>query len=305
MTMAWYSEIYQKTAIIVLGIIFFAGLIVYRYRKTSPYFIVAWASIKSWIIVAPILFILFGLPDPWPLVFFSFIAIAGAKVFFQIMGMYSMTSFVTTCYLGILGLALCCWYDNLAMYNNMPMIVLGCSFMVPILSNSYRKMIQYISITLLGFIFLGWSFLHLGLIWKLPNGMYQVMYLIILTEFCDNTILALSGTMGGRKIFRNINPKRTLPATLVSVGATMLLALGMRYLLPDSNEKYWLASGLVASLGGMFGDLVMTVIRRDAGVRIVGQFIAGRGDFLNRMDRLIFVAPLYYYTMLLIQKTGW
>jgi phosphatidate cytidylyltransferase len=44
----------------------------------------------------------------------------------------------------------------------------------------------------------------------------------------------------------------------------------------------------------------MSAIRRDAGVRIVGPFILGRGDFLHRMDRLIFVAPIYYYLMLAI-----
>ena len=71
----------------------------------------------------------------------------------------------------------------------------------------------------------------------------------------------------------------------------------MRNLLPDQSEKYWLASGLIAGLGGGFGDIVMTVIRRDLGIRDYGVFILGRGDFLNRMDRLIFVCPIYYYVM--------
>jgi phosphatidate cytidylyltransferase len=79
---------------------------------------------------------------------------------------------------------------------------------------------------------------------------------------------------------------------------TILLAYGMRYLLPNSSEKYWLASGLVASFGGVLGDMVMTVVRRDAGVKIVSGFIIGRGDFLHRVDRLILVAPIYYFVML-------
>jgi phosphatidate cytidylyltransferase len=74
-------------------------------------------------------------------------------------------------------------------------------------------------------------------------------------------------------------------------------------LLPDGSEKYWLVSGLIASLGGVVGDLVMSVVRRDLGVRIMGAFILGRGDFLHRMDRLIFVAPIYYYIMQFLQNT--
>jgi phosphatidate cytidylyltransferase len=71
----------------------------------------------------------------------------------------------------------------------------------------------------------------------------------------------------------------------------------MRHLLPAGAEKFWLVSGLIAGIGGGFGDLVMTVIRRDLGIRDYGVFIIGRGDFLQRMDRLIFVAPIYYYVM--------
>jgi phosphatidate cytidylyltransferase len=78
---------------------------------------------------------------------------------------------------------------------------------------------------------------------------------------------------------------------------TIFLAGSMRFLLPDGSEKYWLASGLVAALGGFLGDLVMTAVRRDAGMKTVGPFILGRGDFLHRVDRLIFVAPIYYYVM--------
>ena len=81
------------------------------------------------------------------------------------------------------------------------------------------------------------------------------------------------------------------------IALTLFLAGGMRYLLPDGSDKYWLASGLVASLGGFIGDLVMTAVRRDAGMKTVGPFILGRGDLLHRVDRLIFVAPIYYYVM--------
>jgi phosphatidate cytidylyltransferase len=159
-------------------------------------------------------------------------------------------------------------------------------------------MIQYISITLLGFIFLGWSFMHLALILNFESGVYQVMYLIILTEFCDNTNLAISRYFKGPKIISEINSKRTWISTGISIFITIVLAWSMRHLLPNSSEKFWLASGIIASFGGVIGDMVMNVVRRDAGVKIVSGFILGRGDFLQRMDRLIFVAPIYYFVML-------
>ncbi len=294
---AWESHIYRQTVMIVLSIIFASGAIVFLFRKKNYYFVQAWASIKSWLIVAPLMFIVMGLPTPWPLIFLTLLAILGAKIFFQIMGMFHRSYFVLICYTGIIGLAACIYFDRPDIYNVMPMIVLATACLVPLVRNSYKRMIQYMSLTLLAFIFLGWSFMHLGLIMKFPNGIYQLMYLIILTEFCDNTNLAVGRYIGGWRMFPSINPRRTVGSTAVSILLTLFLAGSMRFLLPDGSDKYWLASGLIASLGGFLGDLVMTVVRRDAGMKTVGPFIIGRGDFLHRVDRLIFVAPIYYYVM--------
>lgn len=298
---AWHSPIYQQTALIVLAVLFAGSIINFLLRKKNQYSMVAWASIKSWLIFAPIMFGLMGLRYPIPFIALTLFAIFGAKTYFQIMGMFHKSYFVYICYAGILGLAACSYYDNLVAYNEMPMAVLGALCLVPLVQRDHKNMIQYISLSLLGFIFLGWSFMHLGLLLNFENGIYQVMYLIILTEFCDNTNLAISGYFRGEKILAEISQRRTLLSTLVSVLMTMILAYGMRHLLPDRGEKYWLAAGLVASFGGVIGDLVMAVFRKDAGVKVVGPFVLGRGDFLQRMDRLIFVAPIYYFVMLALK----
>ena len=298
---AWDSPVYQQTALIVVLVIFVSGIINFIFRKKYQYSMIAWASIKSWLFLAPLMFGLMDLRQPIPLVFLTLFAILGAKIFFQIMGMYHKSAFVYICYLGILGLAACAYYDNLVVYNEMPMLVLGLSCLVPLIQRDYKNMIQYISLTLLGFIFLGWSFMHLSLIFNFDNGIYQMMYLIILTEFCDNTNLAISRYFGGARILSEISQRRTYLSTAISIGLTIVLAYSMRHLLPDRGEQYWLASGLVASFGGVTGDLVMSVVRKDAGVKTVGVFILGRGDFLQRMDRLIFVAPIFYFVMLALR----
>ncbi len=297
----WGSEIYQKTVIWVLSILFVSGLIVFFLRKYSAYFEVSWASIKSWLIVAPILFLLMGLKAPIPMIVLTLLAVSGAKIFFQLMGMYHRSYFVFICYLGIVALGLAIHYERTDLYNLIPMVVLGISCLVPLVRNNYLRMIQYISLTNLAFVFLGWSFMHLGLIMQLEKGLYQLMYLLILTEFCDNTNLAVSRTFGKIKIFDGIDTKRTLESTGVAAVSTIALAFVMRFLLPDGSDVYWLTSGLVASFGGLIGDLVMTAVRRDAGIRVMGAFVLGRGDFLHRMDRLIFVAPIYYYVMLVLK----
>jgi phosphatidate cytidylyltransferase len=292
-----FDPIYQETVTIVLSVLFISGIVLFFLRESGFYFVSAWASIKSWLIAAPFLFLVFAIKDPGPLIVLTLIAIYGAKAFFQIIGMFHRSYFVMICYAGIIALGLSSYFEITQVYNVMPMIVLGACCLVPLVRNNYKRMIQYISITLLSFIFLGWSFMHLGLIYDLPSGIYQIMYLLILTEFCDNTNLAIGRYFKGFRLLPKVDPKRSLFSTAISIVLTMALAGAMRQLLPDRSEKYWLAAGLVASFGGILGELVMTVVRRDAGVKIVGPFILGRGDFLQRMDRLIFVAPIYYYVM--------
>ncbi len=296
---AWNSPIYQRTALIVLGVIFVSGLIVWFFREKNHYFVTSWASINRWLIAAPILFGLMGLPSPWPLIVLTIIAITGAKVFFHMIGMFQHSTFVLITYGGIFFLALGIHYRRDELYNLAPMLVLGTACMVPLVKNSWRNMVQYISLTLLTFIFLGWGFMHLALIMhRLPNGLYQAMYLIILTEVCDNTSLALSRHLGNMRLLPNLNPLRTVLSTVVAFLATLFVAAGMKFLLPDKSDIYWLTSGIIAGLVGVIGNLVLSAIRKDLGIKLVGPFILGRSDFLNRIERLIFTAPIYYYVMI-------
>ena len=76
----------------------------------------------------------------------------------------------------------------------------------------------------------------------------------------------------------------------------------MRDFLPDSTPKYWLTISLVAIVGGGLGGIVLSWIRRDLGLRETGAFIIGRGGVLDRIERLIFAAPIFYYVLQHIEK---
>ena len=87
----------------------------------------------------------------------------------------------------------------------------------------------------------------------------------------------------------------TLEGMIVAFVVTMLLAWGLRHLLPDRSERFWIAAGLVAAVFGRMGDLVINMIRRDLGIKNTGIFIIGRDGMLTRVDKMIFVGPMYFY----------
>jgi phosphatidate cytidylyltransferase len=296
-TTLWMDPLYRQTVYIVLGFLLLLAVPVFFIRNQSPHTQASWASIKSWLFAAPILLGFAGLPSPWPLVVLTITGMAGAKIFFQMMGMYHRSNFVWATYVGIICLAFAIHFDEVYLYNLAPMIFLGAICLIPLIRNSPKQMIQYLALTLVCFSFLGWSFMHLGWIWQLERGPFMVIYILVLTEVCDNLYLTLSRHVGKVKLFSRISPRRSLEAAIIAFAMTLLLAWSLRHLLPVRSEMFWIASGLCAAWGGSLGDLVLSVIRRDLGIKDVGPFIIGRGDLLSIMDRMIFVAPIYYYAM--------
>ncbi|MGE0762236.1 MAG: phosphatidate cytidylyltransferase [Bdellovibrionales bacterium] len=301
----WLDRIFVQTAVIMLSFLAVLTVFTFLLRNRLAAFTAGWASLKSWIFVAPLIFVGLALPDPWPLVGLTMVGIFSAKVFFQMVGIYHRSWFVWATYLFIFGLGYLVYVDNLELYNLSPMVFLGTIALIPLIRNSATNMIQYVALSLLSFIFWGWSLMHLGHLLMLERGPLIVLYLYILTEVSDNAALASSRLFGKHKLFDKISHRVTLEGLVISTIVALLVAWGFRHLLPDRSEKFWIAAGLIAAFVGRLGGLILSVIRRDLGIKNTGVFIIGRDDILSRTDKLIFVGPMYFYLYLWLQQVPW
>lgn len=300
----WNNPRYVETAALIIGSLLLLSVLVFFLKRKGPPYTSGWASLKSWLFVAPLLFAAFALPEPWPLLFVTWMGVLSAKSFFQMVGMYHRSWFVWVTYLFIFALGHMIYHgDFMNYYDLSPMIFLFVVALIPILRNSATHMIQYMALSLIAFIFWGWSYMHMARLLMVPGGELMVIYLYLLAEVSENTSWAVSKLFGKHKPFSRISSKVTVEGMLVAFLVTMLLAWGLRHLLPDRSEKFWIAAGLVAAVFGRMGDLIINVIRRDLGIKNTGIFIIGRDGILTRAEKLIVIGPMYYYIYIYLQQT--
>lgn len=298
----WNNPRYVETAALIIGALALLSLVMFFLKRKGAPYTSAWASLKSWLFVAPLLFAAFALPKPWPLVFATWMGVLSAKSFFRLVGMYHRSWFVWVTYLAIFALGHIINYGQLEFYNLSPMIFLFVICLIPILRNSATHMIQYLALSLIAFIFWGWSYMHMGRLLTFDGGELMVLYLYLLAEVSENSSWAVSKLWGKYKPFSRITSKVTLEGMLVALLVTMLCAWGLRHLLPDRSERFWIAAGLVAAIFGRMGDLIINVFRRDLGIKDTGIFIIGRDGVLTRVDKLIFIGPMYFYLYIYLQQ---
>ena len=114
------------------------------------------------------------------------------------------------------------------------------------------------------------------------------------------------GTLFGKhKLCPIISPKKTVEGligglVLAVVGMVvygLILQFGFKF---KVNYFYVVIYGLLGALGGVFGDLSFSVIKRQTGIKDYGHLIPGHGGILDRFDSVIVVAPLVEALLLLM-----
>lgn len=291
----WENDIYIRTVSYVLGFLFTVGAFIFYMQKKNPKWIAAWASVKSWMIIAPILFFAAGLQMPYPYLLLVLACIYSTKAFFRMTGMYHRSWFVWMTYFAIIAQAYLVYEGYDRFFNVTPMVFLCALTLIPIFRNSSSRMIQYCALSLMSFIFFGWGFLHLGRILTWDQGLLLALHIVILSEFNESFLHMGNRLFGKHRPLDNITNRFSIEGYLFSFLLTLVLAWGLRSLLPERSEPYWLVTGLSICILGRLGALTISFIKRDLGVKDTGLFIFGRDDVLSRLDRLMFVAPAVYY----------
>ena len=137
---------------------------------------------------------------------------------------------------------------------------------------------------------------HVGAI-PIASGGVLLALPVILTWATDTGAFFVGRTVGGRKLMPSVSPGKTVSGAIgglvVSVVATWLY---VRYALQPVAQLAFTTTGtivfgLVISVAAQVGDLVESLLKREAGVKDSSNLIPGHGGVLDRLDSLFFVLP--------------
>ena len=127
-----------------------------------------------------------------------------------------------------------------------------------------------------------------------------VAFLIIVAQGSDVLQYVFGKLFGRRKIAPSLSPSKTWEGLVGGVACATLLGAALWWITPFSPLVAG-AMAFVICVMGFFGGLVMSAIKRDRGVKDWGHLIAGHGGVLDRIDSIVFSAPIFFH----LTRYGW
>ena len=121
-----------------------------------------------------------------------------------------------------------------------------------------------------------------------------IAWMIFVVQLSDVLQYVWGKLIGRTKVARNLSPSKTWEGFIGGTLSATLIGTSLWWMTPFSPVE---AAGmcLVITLMGFFGGLVMSAIKRDKGVKDWGHMIAGHGGFIDRLDSVIFAAPIFFH----------
>jgi len=127
------------------------------------------------------------------------------------------------------------------------------------------------------------------------GGAGLVLYLVFLTQFNDVSQFVWGKMLGKHKIIPRVSPNKTWEGFLGGVCTTTLLAMLLSTVLTPLTLGMSAIAGLIISTAGFIGDVTVSALKRDIGVKDSGSLLPGHGGILDRIDSLTYSAPLFFH----------
>ena len=167
---------------------------------------------------------------------------------------------------------------------------------------AYRKTVSFSDIAILMFttIYISLCLAHVNMINEEPYGAFLIVYMCVGAFMTDSGAFFIGKFFGKKKLMPEISPKKTVEGSIGGIVTAMvsfvIYALVLMFVFDFRiNWLSFMGIGFVSTFLAQAGDLFASMIKRELNLKDYGSIMPGHGGILDRLDSLIFVAPLVYY----------
>ncbi|RIK53750.1 MAG: phosphatidate cytidylyltransferase [Chloroflexi bacterium] len=159
--------------------------------------------------------------------------------------------------------------------------------------------------TAMGALYIGVLVGQVAALRYVPDGLWWILLGFLVTWANDTAAYFVGVTVGRHKLWPRISPKKTWEGTLGGWAGAALVGMGTVMLSPLAatySPWFGLALGAFCGVLALLGDLSVSILKRQVGVKDSGHLFPGHGGVLDRMDSPLFVLPFIYQMVLLWQR---
>jgi phosphatidate cytidylyltransferase len=267
-----------------------------------------WTIWRSWLVMAPLGMLVVALGREATIVGVGLLSALGFKEFARATGLERDRGMTGAVYLAIVAMAVAAWAPEpgtlkpgwFGLMQAMPIYAVAAIWVVPIVRDRVAGQLRVAALAIVGFLSVGWMFGHLAFLANATNAYGYLIFLVFAVEVTDIAAYTCGKLFGRRPLRINISPNKTWGGAIGALAVAMALPWVLGFSFPPAFD--WRAkvlAGLIIGVGGPVGDLSVSLIKRDLGIKDMGAAIPGHGGILDRVDSLIFVAPLF------VRLAGW
>ncbi|MFT6103283.1 MAG: phosphatidate cytidylyltransferase [Candidatus Endobugula sp.] len=129
----------------------------------------------------------------------------------------------------------------------------------------------------------------------LAGGVGLVIYLLFTTQFNDVCQYIWGKMLGKHKILPKVSPNKTWEGFIGGLITVTLVSGFIAPLLTPLTMMQGYGAGCIIAISGFIGDVVLSSVKRDLQIKDSGHLIPGHGGILDRIDSLIYTAPIFFH----------
>ncbi len=127
-----------------------------------------------------------------------------------------------------------------------------------------------------------------------PNGRKFLLFTLVLVWVGDTLAYFVGRSVGRLRMAPYLSPKKTWEGAVANLlGSVMVAVISQRWM--EMPLRHLILMAVLANIAGQMGDLLESAYKRSAGVKDSGTLLPGHGGMLDRIDALIFAAPVVWY----------